>query len=90
MQDAQRCLSLSRAVRSPVMRICCVSLAIFGLAIIGSAGADEFPIKKLSSFTWVVDYESFWSPDSRQIARLEPACRNEGACDECGQREPRQ
>jgi len=37
------------------MRIYRVSLAIFALAIIGSAGANEFPIKKLSSFTWVVD-----------------------------------
>ncbi len=37
------------------MRICCMSLSIFALAIISSAGANEFPIKKLSSFTWVVD-----------------------------------
>ena len=50
-----------------MIRIWCVSLSIFALAIIGSAGADEFPIKKLSSFTWVVDYEASWSPDSRQI-----------------------
>jgi TolB protein len=67
MQDAQRCLSDSRAVRSRVMRICCVSLSIFVSTIVASARADDFPIKKLSSFTWVVDYEPFWSPDSRQI-----------------------
>src|SRR4029077_14467978 len=50
-----------------MMRICCVSLAIFVSAIILSARADDFPIKKFGSFTWVVDYEPFWSPDSRQI-----------------------
>jgi len=50
-----------------VIRIWCVSLAIFALVIIGSVGADDFPIKKFSSFTWVVDYEASWSPDSRQI-----------------------
>jgi hypothetical protein len=44
-----------------------VSLSIFALAIIGSAGANEFPIKKLSSFTWLVDYKSFWSPDGTKI-----------------------
>jgi hypothetical protein len=44
-----------------------VALAIFGLVIIAGARADDFPIKKFSSFTWVVDYEPFWSPDSRQI-----------------------
>src|SRR4029077_7849221 len=50
-----------------MMRICCVSLAIFVSAIILSARADDFPLKKFASFTWVVDYEPFWSPDSRQI-----------------------
>jgi TolB protein len=67
MQDAQYCLLHSRAVRSRVMRICCVSLSILVSTIIASARADDFPIKKLGSFTWVVDYEPFWSPDSRQI-----------------------
>ena len=42
-------------------------MSIFVSTIIASARADDFPIKKLSPFTWVVDYESFWSPDSRQI-----------------------
>ena len=42
-------------------------MSIFVSTIIASARADDFPIKKLGSFTWVVDYESFWSPDSRQI-----------------------
>jgi TolB protein len=47
--------------------ICCVALSIFASAIIASAHADEFPIKKFSPFTYVVDYEASWSPDSRQI-----------------------
>jgi TolB protein len=42
-------------------------LSIFALAIIAGARAEDFPIKKFSSFTWVVDYEPCWSPDSRQI-----------------------
>jgi WD40-like Beta Propeller Repeat len=68
-KDARRATLLVTqcAVRSRVMRICCVSLSIFVSTIIASARADDFPIKKLSSFTWVVDYEPFWSPDSRQI-----------------------
>ena len=50
-----------------MLRICCVALSIFASAIIGSAGADEFPIRKFSPFTYLVDYEASWSPDSRQI-----------------------
>ena len=70
MQHAQRCLSLSRAVRSRVIRIWCVWLSIFVSTIIASARADDFPIKKFSAFTWVVDYEASWSPDSRQIVLI--------------------
>jgi Tol biopolymer transport system component len=50
-----------------VMRISRVLLSILVLAMIAGVRADDFPIKKFSSFTWVVDYEPFWSPDSRQI-----------------------
>src|SRR5260370_4245461 len=50
-----------------MLRICCVALSIFASAIIASAGADDFPIKKFSPFTYVVDYEASWSPASRQI-----------------------
>src|SRR5436309_2276118 len=69
----QRCKTRNVACHSAapyvrrVIRIWCVSLSIFVSTIIASARADDFPIKKLGSFTWVVDYESFWSPDSRQI-----------------------
>src|SRR5215472_11737892 len=49
------------------MRIWLVSLATVALAIVAGAHGADFPIKKFSSFTWVVDYEPFWSPDSRQI-----------------------
>jgi Tol biopolymer transport system component len=51
-------------------RIWCVSLSIFASAIIAGTRADDFPIKKFSSFTWVVDYEASWSPDSRQIVLI--------------------
>jgi TolB protein len=50
------------------MRIWCASLSIFTSAIIASACADDFPIKRFSPFTYVVDYEASWSPDSRKIA----------------------
>jgi dipeptidyl aminopeptidase/acylaminoacyl peptidase len=43
-------------------------LSIFAAALTTSAAAaDGFPLKKLASFTFLVDYEPFWSPDSRQI-----------------------
>ena len=32
--------------------------------------ADDFPLKQLKLFTWVVDYEPSWSPDGRQIALI--------------------
>lgn len=32
--------------------------------------ADDFPLKRMKSFTWVVDYEPFWSPDGRQIVLI--------------------
>lgn len=51
-------------------RIWCVWVSIFASAIISGALADDFPIKKFSPFTWVVDYEASWSPDSRQIVLI--------------------
>lgn len=35
-----------------------------------TARADDFPLKQIKLFTWVVDYEPFWSPDGRQIALI--------------------
>src|ERR1700688_549859 len=32
--------------------------------------ADDFPLKRLSPLTFVVDYEPFWSPDGRQIVLI--------------------
>lgn len=34
------------------------------------AADDDFPLKKVVSFTYVVDYEPFWSPDGRQIVLI--------------------
>ncbi|MGA7273762.1 MAG: hypothetical protein WBX14_02860, partial [Candidatus Udaeobacter sp.] len=45
-------------------------MAIFASAIITGVRADDFPIKKFSAFTYVVDYEPFWSADSRQIVLI--------------------
>jgi Tol biopolymer transport system component len=50
------------------MAIWRLALSIFAAALTTSAAAaDGFPLKKLASFTFLVDYEPFWSPDSRQI-----------------------
>ncbi len=43
------------------------------LATLGSFSAfaaDDFPLKKLVPFTYVIDYEPFWSPDGRQIVLI--------------------
>jgi TolB protein len=34
------------------------------------ASADDFPLKRIKSFTWVVDYEASWSPDGKQIVLI--------------------
>src|ERR1700757_645560 len=52
------------------MRIWCLALLIFASTIIPGVHGDDFPIKKFGSFTWVVDYEASWSPDSRQIVLI--------------------
>ena len=35
-----------------------------------SAGTDDFPLKRIKSFTWVVDYEASWSTDGKQIVLI--------------------
>jgi Tol biopolymer transport system component len=32
--------------------------------------SEEFPLKRFAAFTYVVDYEPFWSPDGRQIVLI--------------------
>jgi len=49
---------------------CSRSLAIFASVFVISATAADFPIKKFAPFTWVVDYEASWSPDSRHIVLI--------------------
>ena len=53
-----------------LMRIWSLSLWISILLLVVSVRGDDFPIKKFGSFTWVVDYEASWSPDSRQIVLI--------------------
>src|SRR5216684_3555483 len=48
-------------------------LAIEGALLLASAfelSADDFPLKSVKPFTYVVDYEPFWSPDGRQIVLI--------------------
>jgi TolB protein len=52
------------------MRIWHVLLSVLAVAIIAGVRGDDFPIKKFSPFTYVVDYEASWSPDSRQIVLI--------------------
>ncbi len=42
------------------------------LLLLGATGirADEFPLKQVKLFTWIVDYEPFWSPDGKQIVLI--------------------
>lgn len=46
---------------------------VAGLLLLGSAlqvTADDFPLKSIKTFTYVVDYEPFWSPDGHQIVLI--------------------
>jgi TolB protein len=42
------------------------------LLLMGAASlrADDFPLKRVTPFTYVVDYEPFWSPDGKQIVLI--------------------
>jgi TolB protein len=47
--------------------------AVAGVLLFGSAlqaAADDFPLKSVKTFTYVVDYEPFWSPDGHQIVLI--------------------
>jgi TolB protein len=49
------------------------ALAIVGALFLAAAlelSADDFPLKSIKTFTYVVDYEPFWSPDGRQIVLI--------------------
>jgi TolB protein len=48
-------------------------LAIAGLLLFTGpflSKADDFLLKQIKTFTYVVDYEPFWSPDGRQIVLI--------------------
>jgi TolB protein len=47
-----------------------LTVLILLLTTFGLAAANDFPIKKVKTFTWVVDYEPFWSPNGRQIVLI--------------------
>jgi len=47
--------------------------AVAGLLLLGSAlraTADDSSLKQVKPFTYVVDYEPFWSPDGNQIVLI--------------------
>jgi TolB protein len=46
-----------------------ITVALFLNSASGSS-ADDFPLKRVRAFTWVVDYEASWSPDSKQIVLI--------------------
>jgi TolB protein len=39
-------------------------------AVNACEASGEFPLKRFAAFTYVVDYEPFWSPDGRQIVLI--------------------
>jgi TolB protein len=46
---------------------------VTGLLLLGgalSATGDDFPLKQIKTFTYVVDCEPFWSPDGHQIVLI--------------------
>jgi TolB protein len=59
-------------IRNPVLSaVAILTLAIAGLnCTVAVARADDFPIKKFRSQTWVVDFEPCWSPDGNKIALI--------------------
>ena len=49
------------------------ALTIVGALFLTAAlelSADDFPLKSIKTFTYVVDYEPFWSPDGKQIVLI--------------------
>ncbi|MEP7014133.1 MAG: hypothetical protein ABI925_01700 [Verrucomicrobiota bacterium] len=46
------------------------AVALILSCVVATRGADDFPLKNVKLFTWTVDYEASWSPDSRQIVLI--------------------
>lgn len=51
-----------------VMKPFAIALAL--CVISGIAGAEDFPLKRIPTLTFVVDYEASWSPDGQQIVLI--------------------
>src|SRR3984893_16560546 len=59
------------AVKTKIWFGSCVAAAFTVFVAAGiCVEADDFPLKLLKPLTYVVDYEPFWSPDSRQIVLI--------------------
>jgi len=56
-------------ISSPCYRAVLFTLLSSCIAVL-SAAAQDFPIKRLSAFTWVVDYEASWSANGKQIVLI--------------------
>jgi TolB protein len=50
-------------------RVLAIALALV-LTSTFRLAAEDFPLKSIKTFTYVVDYEPFWSPDGRQIVLI--------------------
>jgi TolB protein len=72
MKTNHRCSAFSPLFENRVSSPMAIAvLALVGLTFtIALARADDFPIKKFRSLTWVVDYEPCWSPDGSKIALI--------------------
>ena len=50
-------------------RVLAIALGLLLLSAV-KLSAQDFPLKQIKTFTYVIDYEPFWSPDSKQIVLI--------------------
>jgi Tol biopolymer transport system component len=48
----------------------CLTVAVLASATSFFATAQDFPLKKIPAFTYLVDYEASWSPDGKKIVLI--------------------
>ena len=48
----------------------CAGMACLLAGLTFTAASDDFPLKRMQLFTYVVDYEAAWSHDGRQIVLI--------------------
>src|SRR5437588_9186581 len=50
-------------------RVLAIALGLLLLSAV-KLSSQDFPLKQIKTFTYVIDYEPFWSPDSKQIVLI--------------------